>query len=185
MAVPWRSNVSACVRTKEFNWRLSLKGSNFSNPQINSWNYIFEFNSSLLAFHACQLCSKFPSPFHTVTINDSWCFFQGGVGLRIRVFDRRICFVNNHFAAHQENVSRRNADFDHIYRTMTFNKPHGSTGMLLSNASWKYYCLLTLLYMTPITHFLCCCTTASATSVQLHKAVSVCDHQTVFTTIIG
>ncbi|XP_035820101.1 type II inositol polyphosphate 5-phosphatase 15 isoform X2 [Zea mays] len=65
---------------------------------------------------------------------------KGGVGLRIRVFDRRICFVNNHFAAHQENVSRRNADFDHIYRTMTFNKPHGST--------------------------------ASATSVQLHKAAN-------------
>ncbi|KAJ1269257.1 hypothetical protein BS78_07G197100 [Paspalum vaginatum] len=65
---------------------------------------------------------------------------KGGVGLRIRVFDRRICFVNNHFAAHQENVSRRNADFDHIYRTMTFNKPHGST--------------------------------ASTTSVQLHKAAN-------------
>ncbi|ONM03130.1 Type II inositol polyphosphate 5-phosphatase 15 [Zea mays] len=70
---------------------------------------------------------------------------KGGVGLRIRVFDRRICFVNNHFAAHQENVSRRNADFDHIYRTMTFNKPHGST--------------------------------ASATSVQLHKAVSANENQ--------
>ncbi|XP_062195517.1 type II inositol polyphosphate 5-phosphatase 15-like isoform X2 [Phragmites australis] len=65
---------------------------------------------------------------------------KGGVGLRIRVHDRRICFVNNHFAAHLENVSRRNADFDHIYRTMTFNKPHGST--------------------------------ASARSVQLHKAPS-------------
>ncbi|CAD6264790.1 unnamed protein product [Miscanthus lutarioriparius] len=70
---------------------------------------------------------------------------KGGVGLRIRVFDRRICFINNHFAAHQENVSRRNADFDHIYRTMTFNKPHGST--------------------------------ASATSVQLHKAVSANENQ--------
>ncbi|PNT68462.1 hypothetical protein BRADI_3g40800v3 [Brachypodium distachyon] len=51
---------------------------------------------------------------------------KGGVGLRIRVYDRRICFVNNHFAAHLENVTRRNADFDHIYRTMNFNKPHGS-----------------------------------------------------------
>ncbi|XP_008678371.1 type I inositol polyphosphate 5-phosphatase 12 isoform X2 [Zea mays] len=51
---------------------------------------------------------------------------KGGVGLRIRVFGRRICFVNNHFAAHQENVSRRNADFDRIYRTMTFTKPQGS-----------------------------------------------------------
>ncbi|OEL24826.1 Type I inositol polyphosphate 5-phosphatase 13 [Dichanthelium oligosanthes] len=70
---------------------------------------------------------------------------KGGVGLRIRVYDRRICFVSNHFAAHQENVSRRNADFDHIYRTMSFNKPHGST--------------------------------ASATSVQLHKAVSANGNQ--------
>ncbi|GJN04050.1 hypothetical protein PR202_ga21560 [Eleusine coracana subsp. coracana] len=57
---------------------------------------------------------------------------KGGVGLRIRVHDRRICFVNNHFAAHLENVSRRNADFDHIYRTMTFNKPHGSTASTTS-----------------------------------------------------
>ncbi|KAG2580085.1 hypothetical protein PVAP13_6NG305700 [Panicum virgatum] len=70
---------------------------------------------------------------------------KGGVGLRIRVYDRRICFVSNHFAAHQENVSRRNADFDHVYRTMSFNKPHGST--------------------------------ASATSVQLHKAASANGNQ--------
>ncbi|KAG8057273.1 hypothetical protein GUJ93_ZPchr0002g23152 [Zizania palustris] len=52
---------------------------------------------------------------------------KGGVGLRIRVYDRKMCFVSNHFAAHLEAVSRRNADFDHIYRTMSFNKPHGST----------------------------------------------------------
>lgn len=64
--------------------------------------------------------------------NDISFFLQGGVGLRIRVYDRRICFVNNHFAAHLENVSRRNADFDHIYRTMTFNKPHGSAGTSFS-----------------------------------------------------
>ncbi|TVU04987.1 hypothetical protein EJB05_48134, partial [Eragrostis curvula] len=71
---------------------------------------------------------------------------KGGVGLRIRVHDRTICFVNNHFAAHLENVTRRNADFDHIYRTMTFNKPQGSA--------------------------------ASATSVQLHKAVSASENET-------
>ncbi|XP_062191149.1 type II inositol polyphosphate 5-phosphatase 15-like isoform X4 [Phragmites australis] len=62
---------------------------------------------------------------------------KGGVGLRIRVHDRRICFVNNHFAAHLENVSRRNADFDHVYRTMTFNKPHGSTGFSFSTFLFK------------------------------------------------
>ncbi|KAL0383820.1 UNVERIFIED_CONTAM: Type I inositol polyphosphate 5-phosphatase 12 [Sesamum calycinum] len=46
----------------------------------------------------------------------------GGVGLRLRVYDRIICFVNCHFAAHLEAVNRRNADFDHIYRTMTFSR---------------------------------------------------------------
>ncbi|KAL0359292.1 UNVERIFIED_CONTAM: Type I inositol polyphosphate 5-phosphatase 12 [Sesamum angustifolium] len=47
---------------------------------------------------------------------------KGGVGLRLRVYDRIICFVNCHFAAHLEAVNRRNADFDHIYRTMTFSR---------------------------------------------------------------
>ncbi|KAM3276403.1 hypothetical protein ACQJBY_044662 [Aegilops geniculata] len=57
---------------------------------------------------------------------------KGGVGLRIRVYDRKMCFVSNHFAAHLEAVARRNADFDHIYRTMAFNKPHGSTSSATS-----------------------------------------------------
>ncbi|KAM3258557.1 hypothetical protein ACQJBY_044662 [Aegilops geniculata] len=43
-----------------------------------------------------------------------------------------MCFVSNHFAAHLEAVARRNADFDHIYRTMAFNKPHGSTSSATS-----------------------------------------------------
>ncbi|KAH6809309.1 Endonuclease/exonuclease/phosphatase family protein [Perilla frutescens var. frutescens] len=47
---------------------------------------------------------------------------KGGVGLRLRVYDRIICFVNCHFAAHLEAVNKRNADFDHIYRTMTFTR---------------------------------------------------------------
>ncbi|XP_023545043.1 type I inositol polyphosphate 5-phosphatase 12-like isoform X1 [Cucurbita pepo subsp. pepo] len=47
---------------------------------------------------------------------------KGGVGLRIRVYDRIICFVNCHLAAHLEAVNRRNADFDHIYRNMVFNR---------------------------------------------------------------
>ncbi|RZR71480.1 hypothetical protein BHM03_00005381 [Ensete ventricosum] len=45
----------------------------------------------------------------------------------MRVYDRMICFVNCHFAAHLEAVSRRNADFDHIYRTMSFSRP--TTGL--------------------------------------------------------
>ncbi|KAF3658771.1 hypothetical protein FXO38_13003, partial [Capsicum annuum] len=41
----------------------------------------------------------------------------GAVGLRMRVYDRTVCFANFHFAAHLEVVGRRNADFDHVYRT--------------------------------------------------------------------
>ncbi|KAK1592639.1 hypothetical protein Q3G72_028082 [Acer saccharum] len=43
---------------------------------------------------------------------------KGGVGLRIRVYDRTICFVSCHLAAPLEAVACRNADFDHIYKTM-------------------------------------------------------------------
>ncbi|KAJ1404018.1 WD40/YVTN repeat-like-containing domain superfamily [Sesbania bispinosa] len=48
---------------------------------------------------------------------------KGAVGLRIRVYDRIMCFVNCHFAAHLDAVGRRNADFDHVYRTMSFGRP--------------------------------------------------------------
>ncbi|KAE7997704.1 hypothetical protein FH972_002311 [Carpinus fangiana] len=48
---------------------------------------------------------------------------KGAVGLRLRVYDRIMCFVNCHFAAHLEAVNRRNADFDHVYQTMTFSRP--------------------------------------------------------------
>lgn len=45
------------------------------------------------------------------------------MGLRLRLYDRIMCFVNCHFAAHLEAVNRRNADFDHVYRTMVFSRP--------------------------------------------------------------
>lgn len=48
---------------------------------------------------------------------------KGAVGLRMRVYNRIMCFVNCHFAAHLEAVNRRNADFDHVYRTMIFSRP--------------------------------------------------------------
>ncbi|GAB2277139.1 hypothetical protein Dimus_011847 [Dionaea muscipula] len=51
---------------------------------------------------------------------------KGAVGLRMRLYDRIVCFVNCHFAAHVEAVNRRNADFHHVYRTMTFNRPSNS-----------------------------------------------------------
>ncbi|XP_057427330.1 type I inositol polyphosphate 5-phosphatase 12 isoform X2 [Lotus japonicus] len=56
---------------------------------------------------------------------------KGGVGLRIRVYDRIMCFVNCHLAAHLEAVNRRNADFDHIYRNMVFSR----SSNLLNNAA--------------------------------------------------
>ncbi|KHN22619.1 Type I inositol-1,4,5-trisphosphate 5-phosphatase 12 [Glycine soja] len=56
---------------------------------------------------------------------------KGGVGLRIRVYDRIMCFVNCHLAAHLEAVNRRNADFDHIYRNMVFTR----TSSLLNTAA--------------------------------------------------
>ncbi|KAL5721411.1 phosphoinositide 5-phosphatase [Ranunculus cassubicifolius] len=48
---------------------------------------------------------------------------KGAVSIRMRVYDRQICFVNCHLAAHLEAVNRRNADFDHIWRTMAFTRP--------------------------------------------------------------
>ena len=57
------------------------------------------------------------------------------MGLRIRVYDRIMCFVNCHLAAHLEAVNRRNADFNHIFRLMVFSKGHNlsntAAGMVL------------------------------------------------------
>ncbi|KAL8247454.1 hypothetical protein R6Q59_008670 [Mikania micrantha] len=57
---------------------------------------------------------------------------KGAVGLRMRIYGRILCFVNCHFAAHLEAVNRRNADFDHVYKTMSFSRPQNfvNAGML-------------------------------------------------------
>lgn len=51
------------------------------------------------------------------------------------MYGRVMCLVNCHFAAHLEAVNRRNADFDHVYRTMIFSRPsnivNGASGMVL------------------------------------------------------
>ncbi|KAI9198711.1 hypothetical protein LWI28_021011 [Acer negundo] len=60
---------------------------------------------------------------------------KGAVGLRLRVYDRVMCFVNCHFAAHLEAVNRRNADFDHVYRTMTFSRPSNLSNAAAAGAS--------------------------------------------------
>ncbi|CAN0843651.1 Type II inositol polyphosphate 5-phosphatase 15 [Linum grandiflorum] len=62
---------------------------------------------------------------------------KGAVGLRIRVFDRIICFINCHFAAHLEAVGRRNDDFDHVYRTMSFGR---SSNHFAGAADLDCYC---------------------------------------------
>ncbi|KAL6956152.1 phosphoinositide 5-phosphatase [Sarracenia purpurea var. burkii] len=68
---------------------------------------------------------------------------KGAVGLRMRVYGRTMCFVNCHFAAHLEAVSRRNADFDHVYRTMVFSRPfnllNAAAGMLVSHLPFKLF----------------------------------------------
>ncbi|KAG9129412.1 hypothetical protein Leryth_018474 [Lithospermum erythrorhizon] len=56
---------------------------------------------------------------------------KGAVGLRMRVYGRTMCFVNCHFAAHLEAIGRRNADFDHVYRSMVFSR---STTLFSGNA---------------------------------------------------
>lgn len=58
---------------------------------------------------------------------------KGAVGLRMRIHGRNICFVNCHFSAHMEAVSRRNEDFDHVFRSMTFSSP--SNGLLTTSVS--------------------------------------------------
>eukprot|EP00252_Welwitschia_mirabilis_P025610 TRINITY_DN8082_c0_g1_i1.p1 TRINITY_DN8082_c0_g1~~TRINITY_DN8082_c0_g1_i1.p1 ORF type:complete len:1116 (+),score=222.87 TRINITY_DN8082_c0_g1_i1:22-3369(+) len=47
---------------------------------------------------------------------------KGAVAIRMKVFRKTICVVNCHLAAHTEGLTRRNADFDYIYRSMTFSR---------------------------------------------------------------
>lgn len=85
---------------------------------------------------------------------------QGGVGLRIRVYDRTICFVNCHLAAHLEAVNRRNADYDHIYRNMVFsrststlNSAFGMVPYLFLYCSLAFCTYLFLLFGFPLVLF--------------------------------
>ncbi|KAI3793604.1 hypothetical protein L1987_36224 [Smallanthus sonchifolius] len=83
---------------------------------------------------------------------------KGAVGLRMRIYGRIICFVNCHFAAHLEAVNRRNADFDHVYKTMSFSRApnllNASSGMLpylflscfLATSSYSFW----ILYGSPL-----------------------------------
>lgn len=50
---------------------------------------------------------------------------KGAVGVRFNMFRRTVCFVNSHFAAHMDAVSKRNEDYEHIARRMVFGKYQG------------------------------------------------------------
>lgn len=60
--------------------------------------------------------------------------------MRLRVYDRIMCFVNCHFAAHLEAVNRRNADFDHVYRTMTFLRPSNGSNAVAGMVQYLLLC---------------------------------------------
>lgn len=45
---------------------------------------------------------------------------KGGVGIRLRIRDTEMCFVNSHLAAYDEMVEKRNSDFGEICKRMKF-----------------------------------------------------------------
>lgn len=97
------------------------------------------------------------------------------------MYDQTMCFVNCHFAAHLEAVNRRNADFDHVYRTMTFSRPSNlgssASGMmpylLLSCSLVSSMYLLWLVYRSGLPLVLSVAAGASSV-VQMLRSTNVC-----------
>ncbi|KAJ3350831.1 Type II inositol 1,4,5-trisphosphate 5-phosphatase [Allomyces javanicus] len=52
---------------------------------------------------------------------------KGAVAIRFKVFDTRICMVNSHLAADQNQVERRDSDFHEICRRLMFKREDGSS----------------------------------------------------------
>lgn len=112
-------------------------------------------------------------------------FFQGAVGLRMRVYDRIMCFVNCHFTAHLETVNCRNADFDHVYWTMSFSRPtnlfNAASGTILylflfSSLVFSMY-LFWLVYRSGLPLVLSVAASAScAAQVLRNTTVCTCHH---------
>jgi len=52
---------------------------------------------------------------------------KGGVGIRFKIYDSTMCFVNSHLAAHKNNHQGRNQDYARILQNMRFarRKPRG------------------------------------------------------------
>lgn len=46
---------------------------------------------------------------------------KGGVGVSFQLNDTVLCFVNSHFAAHIDEVEKRNADYDEVMQKIEFN----------------------------------------------------------------
>ena len=96
------------------------------------------------------------------------------------MYGRIFCFVNCHFAAHLEAVSRRNADFDYVYRTMVFSRPSGSlntaAGMIITCYSLacshtRYTCFgFVIAYACPWS----CVAAGVSTAVQVVRNANVC-----------
>ena len=56
--------------------------------------------------------------------------------------------VNGHFAAHMEAISKRNADFVHIYQRMAFGRLYGGVGLAATAMAGNYLlsCFLPCLF---------------------------------------
>ncbi|KNE62423.1 hypothetical protein AMAG_07643 [Allomyces macrogynus ATCC 38327] len=52
---------------------------------------------------------------------------KGAVAIRFKVFDTRICMVNSHLAADQNQAERRDSDFHEICRRLVFKREDGSS----------------------------------------------------------
>lgn len=97
------------------------------------------------------------------------------------MYNRVMCFVNCHFAAHLEAVNRRNADFDHVYRTMIFSRPsnlaNATAGMMLylfpSCLLAFLMCLYWLLYGS-ILPLLLSVAAGVSSAVQMLRSTNVC-----------
>lgn len=97
------------------------------------------------------------------------------------MFDRVMCFINCHFAAHVEAVARRNADFNHVYRSMTFSRPSGLfnavAGMvsyLLLSCSLACSVLLAWLAYKCGLPLILSVAAGSSTAVQMLRGANVC-----------
>lgn len=99
------------------------------------------------------------------------------------MYDRIMCFVNCHFAAHLEAVNRRNADFDHVYQTMTFSRPtnlfNAAAGTVLylflfCSVAFSMY-LVWLVYRSGLPLVLSVAV-GSSSAVQMLRGTNVCNY---------